>query len=189
MRARRIQPAYARQIQSDARFTRAPLIAEWLRLLLAVLLNARRAQSGKAVYRSMGSLAFVAAARAVYYVTRGTGESRERLVLPVKANLDLKREGPMITAECGAGLSKAILTVEGSVIGTVTPTAKMTLEETVKFKAVAGLQQPEHFEEGAKDTLVEKIAGVSENTTEQAGLTVTALDKSDEPMEIKTRVV
>jgi len=103
--------------------------------------------------------------------------------------LDLKREGPMITAECGAGLSKAILTVEGSVIGTVTPAAKMTLEETVKFKAIAGVQQPEHFEEGAKDTLVEKLVGASENTTEQAGLTVTALDKSEEPMEIKTRVV
>jgi PKD repeat protein len=114
-----------------------------------------------------------------------SGRATKRPVI----GLDLKREGPMITAECGVGLSKAILTVEGSVIGTVTPTAKMTLEETVKFKAVAGLQQPEHFEEGAKDTLVEKIAGVSENTTEQAGLTVTALDKSDEPMEIKTRAI
>src|SRR5690242_19655012 len=49
IRARRIQSAYARQIQSDARFTRAPLIAEWRRLVLAVLLNARGAQSGKAV--------------------------------------------------------------------------------------------------------------------------------------------
>ena len=65
----------------------------------------------------------------------------------------------------------------------------MTLEETVKFKAIAGVQQPEHFEEGAKDTLVEKLVGASENTTEQAGLTVTALDKSEEPMEIKTSVV
>src|SRR5262249_51577459 len=34
-------------------------------------------ESSKAVYRSMGSLAFVAAARAVYYVTQGTGESSE----------------------------------------------------------------------------------------------------------------
>ena len=51
------------------------------------------------------------------------------------------------------------------------------------------MQQPEHFEEGAKDTLVEKLVGASENTTEQAGLTVTALDKSEEPMEIKTSVV
>ena len=95
----------------------------------------------------------------------------------------------MITAECGSGLSKSLLTVEGSVIGTVTPTAKMTLEETIKFKAIAGLQQPEHFEEGVKDTLVETLVAGTEKTTEQAGLTVTALDKSEEPMEIKTSVV
>jgi Subtilase family len=103
--------------------------------------------------------------------------------------LDLKHEGAIITAECGAGLSRAVLTVEGSAIATVTKTALMTLEETLKFKATAGLQEPEHFEEGVKDTLLETLVAGTEKTTEQAGLTVTALDKSEEPIEIKTRVV
>jgi hypothetical protein len=100
--------------------------------------------------------------------------------------LDLKHEGPMIAAECGTGLSKTVLTVEGSVIATVSKTAVMTLEETLKFKAAAGLQEPERFEEDVKDTLLETLVAGTEKTTEQAGLTVTALDKSEEPMEIKT---
>ena len=74
-------------------------------------------------------------------------------------------------------------------IGTVSPTALMTLEETVKFNAIAGLQSPERFEEGVKDTLLETVVSGTEKTTEQAGLTVTAKDTSEEPMEIKTRVV
>jgi hypothetical protein len=103
--------------------------------------------------------------------------------------LDLSREGALITAECGAGLSKALLTVEGSVIGTVSPTGSMTFEETVKYTALGGLQSPERFEEGVKDTLVETLVTGTEKTTEQAGLSVTAKDTREEPMEIKTRVV
>jgi hypothetical protein len=103
--------------------------------------------------------------------------------------LDLKHEGALVTAECGSALSKSVLTVEGSVIGTVSPTAFMTLEQTIKFSAIAGLQSPERFEEGVKDTLLETLVSGSEKTTEQAGVTVTAKDASEEPMEIKTRVI
>jgi hypothetical protein len=103
--------------------------------------------------------------------------------------LDLKHEGALITAECGSGLSKSVLTVEGSAIGTVTPTAKMTLEETIKFKAIAGVQSPERFEEGVKETLLQTLVAGTEKTTEQAGLSVIAKVKSEEPMEIKTRVI
>jgi hypothetical protein len=103
--------------------------------------------------------------------------------------LDLRHEGAWITAECGSGLSKSLLTVEGSVIGIVSKTAVMTLEETLKFKAKAGIQEPEHFEEGVNDTLLETLTSGTSKTTEAAGLTVTGIDKSEEPMEIKTRVV
>ena len=93
----------------------------------------------------------------------------------------------LITAECGSGLSKSVLTVEGSVIGTVTKTAVMTLEETIKFKAIAGLQQPEQFEEGVKDTLLLKLVAGTTSTSEQAGLTATLKLKNEEEMEIKAK--
>src|SRR5438128_948548 len=103
--------------------------------------------------------------------------------------LDLKREGALLSATCGSGLAKTVLTVEGSVIGVVTPTAKMTLEETLKFTAKEGRQAPESFQEGAADTLVESLLTGTEKTSETAGLTATAKLKSEEAMEIKTRVV
>ena len=42
---------------------------------------------GLAIYRTMGSLAFVAAARAVWVVTKDKDDASRRLVLPVKCNL------------------------------------------------------------------------------------------------------
>src|SRR5207302_9434061 len=101
---------------------------------------------------------------------------------PVIGVAPAAHEGPLMPAECGSALSKPLLTVEGSVIGTVSPTALMTLEETIKFKAAAGLQAPEHFEEGLKDTLLETLTSGAEKTTEQAGLTVTAKDASEAAM-------
>ena len=103
--------------------------------------------------------------------------------------LDLKREVALLTATCGSGLTKTVLTVEGSVIGAIKPTAKMTLEETLKFTASAGRQAPESFQEGEADTLVESLLTGAQKTSEPAGLTATVKLKSEEPMEIKTRVV
>ena len=103
--------------------------------------------------------------------------------------LDLRREVALLTATCGSGLTKTVLTVEGSVIGAIKPTAKMTLEETLKFTASAGRQAPESFQEGEADTLVESLLMGAQKTSEPAGLTTTVKLKSEEPMEIKTRVV
>lgn len=46
-----------------------------------------RKSEGPAVYRAMGSLAFTAAARAVWAVTKDRDDPRRRLVLPIKNNL------------------------------------------------------------------------------------------------------
>lgn len=46
-----------------------------------------RKSAGPAVYRSMGSLAFTAAARAVWVVTKDNEDEQRRLVLPVKNNI------------------------------------------------------------------------------------------------------
>jgi hypothetical protein len=103
--------------------------------------------------------------------------------------LDLAATGALLTGECGSALSKTLLTVEGSVIGTVAKTAVMTVEQTLKFKALGGFQEPERFEEGVKDTLLATLVAGTEKTTEQAGLTLTIKYSSEEPIEIKTRVV
>jgi hypothetical protein len=49
--------------------------------------------NAKTVYRTIGSLAFTAAARVVYSVTAGAHEGEERMVLVVKSNLDMKSGG------------------------------------------------------------------------------------------------
>lgn len=48
---------------------------------------------GKALYRAMGSLAFVAAARAVWAVTADEGDGDRRLLVPIKNNLGQDRQG------------------------------------------------------------------------------------------------
>ncbi|UCC97405.1 MAG: AAA family ATPase [Phycisphaerales bacterium] len=50
-------------------------------------------QGAKAIYRTMGSLAFAAAARAVWVVTRDRDNPDRRLLTPVKANLSLDPGG------------------------------------------------------------------------------------------------
>ncbi|GAG35008.1 unnamed protein product, partial [marine sediment metagenome] len=54
-----------------------------------------RKGEGPAMYRAMGSLAFVAAARAVYAVTKDKGDTTEerRFLLPIKNNLGNDKDG------------------------------------------------------------------------------------------------
>ena len=56
------------------------------RVAVVAVTHLRKA-GGPAMYRAMGSLAFVAAARAVWAVTKDKDNPRRRLVLPVKNNL------------------------------------------------------------------------------------------------------
>lgn len=67
----------------------APLAALAERRHLAVLLvsHLNKGAGGKAVYRSMGSLAFMAAARAGWLVAKDPDDPDRRLLLPVKNNL------------------------------------------------------------------------------------------------------
>jgi len=64
----------------------AALAAEYHVAIVCVTHLAKRAR-GNAVYRSMGSLAFAAAARAVWYVSKDRDDPARRLMLPVKMNL------------------------------------------------------------------------------------------------------
>lgn len=58
-----------------------------------VVSHLNKGNGGKAMYRVTGSLAFTAAARAVYYVTRDPEDDDLRLLLPLKNNLAKDQEG------------------------------------------------------------------------------------------------
>lgn len=73
---------------ADVRALLAPLadLARRHRLTVLAVSHLNKG-GGPAIYRTTGSLAFVAAARAVYVVTKDKDDDKRRLVLPVKANL------------------------------------------------------------------------------------------------------
>lgn len=73
---------------SDVRALLAPLsdLASKHKVAILVVSHLNKG-SGPAIYRTSGSLAFVAAARAVYAVSKDQDDPARRLVLPVKANL------------------------------------------------------------------------------------------------------
>lgn len=81
---------------TDVRIVLAPLGELAARCGVAVVaVTHLRKGDGAAIYRAMGSLAFVAAARAVWAVARdrGDGTGGRRLLLPVKSNLSPDNSG------------------------------------------------------------------------------------------------
>ncbi|MGH8272804.1 MAG: AAA family ATPase [Gammaproteobacteria bacterium] len=73
---------------SDIRALLAPLGDLAARHKLAVLAVSHLNKSqGPAIYRTSGSLAFTAAARAVYCVTKDANDAARRILVPIKANL------------------------------------------------------------------------------------------------------
>lgn len=92
---------------SDVRGLLAPLSEIAARYGVAVVLvdHLNKNGMGSAMYRSMGSIAFVAAARAAYIVTKDKDNQERRLVMPIKNNLAKDTTGlaySIITAENGA---------------------------------------------------------------------------------------
>jgi hypothetical protein len=113
-----------------------------------------------------------------------------------KVGLDLKPAAP-IAFDCGtiADENHALLSLEGSVIGTIKPPNSMRATFKVIYTATGGKQIPEQFEGGVKDTLtLNKTVGL-ETTTEQAGLTIIGIEEkpkplifeNEEPIEIKAK--
>jgi hypothetical protein len=85
--------AYCGKVDShkntDVRGLLAPLAQLASRFQVAVVAVTHLSKSGgtKAVYRAMGSLAFAAAARAVWAITKDSNDPNRRLFLPAKLNL------------------------------------------------------------------------------------------------------
>jgi len=93
---------------SDIRSVLSPLseLANKKKVAIVVITHLNKGSGqGSAMYRATGSLAFVAAARAVFIVTRDQDDPDRRLFLPIKNNLGTDREGfayRVIQADNGA---------------------------------------------------------------------------------------
>ena len=75
------------------------------RVAIVAVTHLNKAQQANALYRASGSLAFVAAARAAYSVTKDPNDPDRRLILPLKNNLGDDRTGfayTIIEADNGA---------------------------------------------------------------------------------------
>ncbi|HRQ74250.1 MAG TPA: AAA family ATPase [Phycisphaerales bacterium] len=80
---------------SDIRGLLAPLaeLAARHRVAVVAVTHLNKSGGGSAIYRTMGSLAFVAAARAAWAVVADKAEPGRRLLLPIKNNLSANRGG------------------------------------------------------------------------------------------------
>jgi len=84
---------------SDVRTLLAPIadLAERHGVAVVCVTHLNKSSDKKAIYRTTGSLAFAAAARAVFAITRDEDNSDRRLFLPVKNNLAPDRNGLAFT--------------------------------------------------------------------------------------------
>ena len=73
----------------------APLakIASTYRVAVVIVTHLSKSGSGRAMYRAMGSLAFVAAARTAWVVAKDQEDADRRLFLPIKNNVGNDRDG------------------------------------------------------------------------------------------------
>ena len=91
--------AYCGKVDShkntDVRGLLAPLanIASRRRVAVVAVTHLSKTGGNKAVYRAMGSLAFAAAARAVWAIVKDTADPQKRLFLPAKLNLARDPDG------------------------------------------------------------------------------------------------
>jgi len=108
-------------------------------------------------------------------------------------DLQAKTGKALATFECG-GASEVgergtgtgtPMEIEGSVIGRVTKINRMTEENFVSYVVKSGVQLPEKFEGGVKDTLT-VLVGLTK-TAEAGTLSTVAEITNEEPLEIKAR--
>ena len=88
---------------SDVRGLLAPLasLASQYHISVLSVTHLSKAMGAKAIYRSMGSLAFAAAARAVWTICKDPNDPQRRLFLPAKLNLAQDPDGLAYRIEDG----------------------------------------------------------------------------------------
>ncbi len=94
---------------SDIRALLAPLAAIAGRYGIAIVgVSHLNKSQGGAIYRTMGSLAFTAAARAVWCVTKDPQDEHRRLVLPIKNNIGPDQGGLAYQIEDDRGQARIV---------------------------------------------------------------------------------
>lgn len=134
-----------------------------------------------------------------------SGVTSEQIEIPIaegelgliKANgavgLDLHAQPPstkLLTADCALETTgNETVSVEGSVIGKITPINLMSGSLSLNYKATKGGKQiPEKFETGEKDTLTTTFTGLAGSFSGPSWLNITGLAGTySEPIEIKNK--
>lgn len=171
---------------ADIRGLLTPLSDLVSRYKVAIVLvnHLNKSGFGSALYRSMGSLAFVAAARSVYTVTKDRNNPERRLFIPTKSNI----------AKDMGGLAYSIMTAENGA-----PVIAWELEP-VTITADEALMQPDTREEQVDADWAEvvlnqiladgpKAAKEVKKEATEAGLTDKQLRRAQKKLGIEPRKI
>lgn len=156
----------------------AKLAAQY-RVAIVMVTHLNKSSGSRAMYRATGSLAFTAAARSAWLVTKDTNDPRRRLVLPIKNNL----------GNDSNGLGYSI--VDGAVAWEPDPVA-MTADEALAQEAGAcdgrGTKR-----DAAADWLIELLragpvaAADVEQQAGEAGLSWSTIRRAADALRVKRR--
>ncbi len=139
---------------ADIRGLLAPLskLAGDYRLAVVAVTHLNKSGGPNALYRAMGSLAFVAAARAVWLVTKDADSPSRRLILPAKNNL-----GPDIT-----GLAYSLMPAESggaAVVAWEDGPVTMNADEALAAHERQGEKREKGRVEASGDWLRDQLGG------------------------------
>jgi hypothetical protein len=147
---------------TEVRAALAPLsdLASKYQVAIVGVTHLRKGE-GKAIHRAMGSLAFVAAARTVWAVTRDEYDDDRRLLLPVKNNIGNDREGMAFSLD-DTGRPAAAVTWEAEPIDMTAddaighskpgpePSARQQAEQWLREQLAGGPRPQKEIEEHAE---------------------------------------
>ena len=140
---------------ADIRAMLAPMsdMASKYRVAVVMVTHLSKGSGGKAVYRAMGSLAFAAAARAVWNVCKDHDDDQRRLILLVKMNVSQEASG------------LAYRLIDGAVSWEEKPVT-MTADDHLAKEAQTDRKPNTNREQGeavqrAGEWLIEKLTGCS----------------------------
>ena len=156
--------AYCGQTDShnntDVRGMLAPLaeLASHHRVAIVMVTHLAKGKGNKSVYRAMGSLAFAAAARAVWYVAKDHGDDSRRLILMAKMNV------------CQESAGVAYRLSDGAVCWDEVP-VQMTADEHLEQE-----MQPERKSSGPGKAVVHAIEWLTE-TLSSGSMLVTEIER------------
>lgn len=170
---------------ADVRGLLAPLNALAQRTGAAFMLvsHLNKGAGGSALYRTTGSLAFVAAARAAFLVTRDRDNPVRRLMLPAKCNLSPDTTGlayTMETVDTSAG-SQPVIAWEPEPV-------TVTADEALAVEASEGRTEREEATAWLCDYLAAgpKTAREVQAAARDAGLTLATVRRAKDALGVRT---